>query len=156
MKAGEYTLHLIPPAGTRLSSPLAEVLRRQANVEVLDGYTVREIVGREAIEALVLERDAQPLRLGVDYAFVALGLTPNSALVRELVATDPEGFIVINAQHETSVPGVFAAGDVMTKFSEQVLVAIGDGARAAMTAYDYLIARRLVSNQQQDAREQGA
>ncbi|MBD0327726.1 MAG: FAD-dependent oxidoreductase, partial [Pyrinomonadaceae bacterium] len=147
---------LIVPAGTRLTSPLAAVVRRHPNVEVLDGYTVREIVGRDAIEALVLVRDEQPLRIGVDRAFVALGLVPNSAPVRELVATDPEGFIVINAHHETSVPGVFAAGDVTTKFSEHVLVAIGDGARAAMNAYDYLVARWLVSDQQPDARKHGS
>ncbi len=111
-------------------------------------------MGRDAIEELVLLRDEQPLRLGVDRVFVALGLTPNSAPVRDLVATDDEGFIIINAHHETSLPGVFAAGDVSTKFSEQVLVAIGDGARAVMNAYDYLVARWLVSHQQQEPLQQ--
>ncbi len=141
---------LIAPEGSSITSPLGYVLRRQPNVEVLEGYTVREIVGHAAIEELVLVRDEQPLRLGIDRAFVALFLTPNSAPVRDIVATDDEGFIVINAHHETSLPGLFAAGDVTTRFCEQVLVAIGDGARAAMNAYDYLVARRLVSDQKQE------
>ena len=69
---------------------------------------------------------------------------PNSACVRKLVQTDPDGFIWVDERNATSVVGLFAAGDVTTSFGEQILIAIGDGARAALSAYDYLLAHTAV------------
>ena len=66
-------------------------------------------------------------------------------MVANLVETDADGFIVVNPFHETSTPGLYAAGDVSTIYSEQVLTAIGDGARAAMSAYDYVLSERLLA-----------
>jgi thioredoxin reductase len=57
------------------------------------------------------------------------------------VRTDQDGFIWVDERMATTVPGIFAAGDVTTSFGEQVLIAIGDGARAALSAYDYLLMR---------------
>ncbi len=130
-----------------LRSPLAVALQQRPNVEMLEGYAVTEVVGEETVEAVLAVRNGQPRRLAVERVFVALGVVPNSALVRELVATDANGFIQVNAYHETSQPGLYAAGDVSTIFSEQVMTAIGDGARAAMSAYDYLLAQWLVTDQ---------
>jgi len=95
---------------------------------------------------LMIARQGHQRSLGVDRIFVALGLVPNSAIVRDLVATDADGFITVNAFHQTSVPGLFATGDVSSSFTEQVLIAMGDGTRAAMVAYDYLLCERLVAD----------
>jgi thioredoxin reductase (NADPH) len=77
----------------------------------------------------------------VDAAFVDLGLAPNSTMVRRIVQTDLDGFIWVDDRNTTTQPGLFAAGDATTAFGEQVLIAIGEGARAALSAYDYLLTR---------------
>ena len=61
--------------------------------------------------------------------------------MRQIAQTDDEGFIAIDERNATTTPGLFAAGDVTTAFGEQVLIAIGDGARAALSAYDYILAQ---------------
>lgn len=135
---------LIAPGPIDARHPLGQALARQPNVELWQNAEVVELSGDQTLEAVIVSQDGQRIRLDVDRAFVALGLVPNSEVTRRLVATDAEGFILVNAYHETTLPGLFAAGDVSSTFSEQVLVAIGDGARAAMSAYDYLLAQRLV------------
>jgi len=134
-------VYLIAPDATGLNTPLARALRDRPNVELLEGYQVAQIVGALSVEQLVLEREGQTLRLPVDAAFVDLGLAPNSAMVRRIAQTDMDGFIWVDDRNATTQPGLFAAGDVTTAFGEQVLIAIGEGARAALSAYDYLLAQ---------------
>ncbi|HEY0734818.1 MAG TPA: NAD(P)/FAD-dependent oxidoreductase [Herpetosiphonaceae bacterium] len=137
-------VYLIAPDALDMMHPLSQALAQQPNVEIVQNAEVLELRGGHSVEMLIIERDGERAELAVDRAFVALGLVPNSAIVRDLVATNADGFILVNAYHETTRPGLFAAGDVSSTFSEQVLIAIGDGARAAMSAYDYLLARRLI------------
>ena len=134
-------VYLIAPDAAGMTTPLAQALRKQPNVEALVGYQVQQIVGVTNLQELVLVRDDDIRRLRVDAAFVDLGLVPNSMMVRPIVQTDLEGFIWVDDRNATTQPGLFAAGDVTTAFGEQVLIAIGEGARAALSAYDYLLAR---------------
>jgi alkyl hydroperoxide reductase subunit AhpF len=60
-------------------------------------------------------------------------------MVKDLVEMEADGRIKIDAQNRTSKPGIFAAGDVTNVYAEQVLIAIGEGAKAALSAYDYLL-----------------
>ncbi len=137
-------VYLVAPNPVAMNAPLGQALRQHPKAELLDGWEVTGVVGaHEGIDVMV-ERQGQARTLSVQRVFVALGLIPNSAMVRSLVKTDANGFILVNRFHETSVPGLFAAGDVSSIFGEHVLTAIGDGARAAMTAYDYLLAQRVV------------
>jgi thioredoxin reductase (NADPH) len=133
-------VYLIPPSITGLQTPLAYAPRRRLNVEILEGYEVTEVVGTTSIEQLVVARDGQVRRLNVDAVFVDLGLVPNSGIVRDIAQTDGDGFICVDERNATMTPGLFAAGDVTTAFGEQILIAIGDGARAAISSYDYLLA----------------
>ena len=133
-------VYLISADEASLETPLAVALRRYPNVELLPGYQVREIVGEESVEELLLSSDGRKLRLKIDAAFVAVGVAPNSACVSRLAQTDGEGFVWVDERNATTVPGLFAAGDVTTSFGEQILIAIGEGARAALSAYDYLLA----------------
>jgi alkyl hydroperoxide reductase subunit AhpF len=68
-----------------------------------------------------------------------MGLVPNSQMVQDLVELDESGHIKVDCLTRTSLPGVFAAGDVTDIFAEQVLIAVGEGAKAALSAYDYLL-----------------
>jgi thioredoxin reductase len=141
-------VYLVPHTMPGLATPLGHMLAQLPNVELLAGYRVREVTGGFNVEEVVVERAGTVRRLGVDAAFIDLGLTPNSAPVKHLVATDPAGFITVDAHNATSVPGLFAAGDVTTAFGEQTLIAIGDGARAAWNAYAYVLLRRLIYQRQ--------
>jgi thioredoxin reductase len=135
-------VYLIAPDAAGLQTPLANTLRRRPNVELLEGYAVTKLVGTDSVEQIVIARDQQPRTLAVDAAFVDLGLLPNSGIVRRIAQTDSDGFIWVDERNATTAPGLFAAGDVTTAFGEQIMNAIGDGARAALSAYDYLLARQ--------------
>ena len=132
-------IYLVAPDSTGLETPLARALRRLPNVTVVEGYEVTEVVGMSNVEQVIVAREGQTRRLVVDAAFVDLGLVPNSGMVRRIAQTDADGFIWVDDRNATTCPGLFAAGDVTTAFGEQVLIAIGEGARAALSAYDYLL-----------------
>ncbi|HMO60250.1 MAG TPA: NAD(P)/FAD-dependent oxidoreductase, partial [Roseiflexaceae bacterium] len=140
-----HRVYLIIPTVTDMSSPMVRAMTSRSNVEVLAGYRIAEVAGPMNVEELVVTHDGTSRRLAVDAAFVDLGLIPNSGLVASLVQTDQDGFIWVDEQNATTMPGVFAAGDVTTAFGEQVLIAVGDGARAALSAYDYLLAHTAIS-----------
>lgn len=137
-------VYLIEPEAIDGAHPLINVLKGRANVEILEGYQVKEIQGVSTIEHIVVSRGGETRSLNVDAAFTDMGLHPNSDMVKGFIETDKSGFIVVDHSNAASVPGVFAAGDVTTAFGEQVLIAIGEGARAALSAHDYLLSHPAV------------
>lgn len=135
-------IYLIVPDASLLANPLAQALRDHPRIEILVNTRVKEIAGSFNVEEVVVEHEGQIRRLAVDAAFVDLGLMANSGVVRQLLDLEPGRFITVDEQNATHVAGLFAAGDVTTAFGEQTLIAIGEGARAALSAYDYILARR--------------
>lgn len=133
-------VYLIAPDATGMTTPLARALRRLPNVAIFERYAVKEIAGTGSVEQIAIERDGEQSWLRVDALFADLGLLPNSGIVRQIVATDADGFVNVDAQNATTLPGMFAAGDVTTAFGEQMVIAAGDGTRAAASAYEYLLA----------------
>jgi len=122
--------------------PLVPVLRRLKNVTIYEGSSVLEVTGERFVDGISVQTvDGATLPIPVKGVFVKLPRKPNSGLVRDWVDCDDEGRITVNIHGATSYPGVFAAGDV-THISEQVLVHIGEGAKAAVEAYGYLLASR--------------
>jgi alkyl hydroperoxide reductase subunit AhpF len=135
---------LIAPFPGALNSPLGQRLRADPRVELLEGYHVAEVESSAgAVHAIQVARNGQVQRVPVQAVFVDLGLVPSSQMVRQLVELDERGFIVVDDQQQASLPGLFAAGDVTTMICEQILIAIGAGARAAQSAYAYILAERL-------------
>ena len=135
---------LIAPHPGELNSLLGQRLRADPRVHLLEGYTVAEVeASAGTVYAILVARRDAVQRLPVQAVFVDLGLVPNTEMVRRLVQLDAQGFIVVNDQNQTSLPGLFAAGDVTSVVGEQILIAIGEGARAAQSAYDYILAQRL-------------
>jgi NADH-dependent peroxiredoxin subunit F len=133
-------VHLVGPDQEALHSALGKKLQQSKNVTVLAGYTATEVKGDAyANRILVKGSDGQEIELEADGIFVELGLVPDSQMVAHLVALDEQGRIKVDCFARTSVPGIFAAGDVTNTYAEQVLVAVGDGAKAALSAYDYLL-----------------
>jgi alkyl hydroperoxide reductase subunit F len=78
-------------------------------------------------------------RVELEGVFVQIGLVPNTAWLRGVVALTPRGEIEVDARGATDVPGVFAAGDATTTPYKQIVIALGDGAKAALSAFDHLI-----------------
>ena len=102
------------------------------------GYQVEAIYGDDYVEAVTVRGPAGLQTLKVNCMFVELGLQANTDLVADLVDRDEQGRIKVDQHNHTSRPGLFAAGDVTNVYAEQVLIAIGEGAKAALSASTYL------------------
>jgi alkyl hydroperoxide reductase subunit F len=123
-----------------LDSPLGHKLQHAQNVKIMKDYEIMEVQGDEYARKLILkDKDGKINEYQADGMFVEKGLTPNTNMVMGLVDLDEQGRVVIDSGCRTNVPGLFAAGDVTNSYAEQVLVAVGEGAKAALSAYDYLL-----------------
>jgi len=133
-------VHIVGPTVNTLATPLGKKLKNSSNVTILENYSVTKVLGNGYAERIVVaDPEGNETDIPADGTFVEMGLMPNSAMVADLVNIDEQGFIEVDCQNQTTVPGVFAAGDVTSIFAEQVLVAVGEGVKAALSAYDYLL-----------------
>lgn len=133
-------VYLVCQQNGLLETPLGKKLQTASNVTILRDHQVVEVKGDEYARSLVL-RDPQGklVEYNADGMFVEKALTPNSEMVKDLVKLDERGRIIVDCANRTNVPGLFAAGDVTNTYAEQVLIAIGEGAKAALSAYEYLL-----------------
>lgn len=123
-----------------LDTPLGHKLQRAKNVKIKTDYEIVEVQGDEYARKLILKDKAGKLsEYPADGIFVEKALTPNTGMVNGLIELDAQGRIVVDGNCRTSLPGLFAAGDVTNSYAEQVLVAVGEGAKAALSAYEYLL-----------------
>jgi thioredoxin reductase len=130
---------LVAPSSGELETPLGQHLRSLKTTTVLEGYTPQQVRGDTFARSLVVAKAGETLDLEADGIFVEVGLKPRSHLVDHLLPCEPEGWIPVNPDNSTAVPGLFAAGDVTQIHTEQVLIAIGEGAKAALSAHEYLL-----------------
>jgi thioredoxin reductase (NADPH) len=120
------------------------VLQERAFAEPKIDFTwdtvVQRVIGSEAVGGLELRnvRTGARSSLPVAGVFIFIGQTPNSGLLRGLVEVDRGGHAIVDLDMRTSVPGLFAAGDVRTRAARQLVSACGDGATAALAADHYL------------------
>ncbi|MEW5986428.1 MAG: FAD-dependent oxidoreductase [Chloroflexota bacterium] len=134
------TVHLIAPMHGLLDSPLAQKLAKNPRVVILDRYKVKAIQGdTHADRVVVSSPEGKDAEIATDVVFVELGLLPNSEPLKGLVEMDDEGRVMIDNLNRTTCPGLFAAGDVTTACAEQVLISVGEGAKAALSAFEYLL-----------------
>lgn len=133
-------VHVVGPGEAVLATALGRKLVSSPNVTILENYKVTRVTGNGYCNEVVVEApDGRQSAIHTDGAFIEKGLIPNSALVADLVELDEQGFIKVDCYNRTSAPGIFAAGDVTSIYAEQVLVAVGEGVKAALSAYDYLL-----------------
>jgi alkyl hydroperoxide reductase subunit F len=110
-------------------------------VEVLLGYETLEILGEQHVSGLRVQSraDGSERTLDINGVFVEIGLLPNTAFAVDVLGLNDQGEIVVDCQTNTGVPGVFAAGDATNVRDKQVIIAAGEGAKAALRAHDYLL-----------------
>jgi NADH-dependent peroxiredoxin subunit F len=141
-----YLITALPHTITQL--PEADRVLALPNITSFSDWEVQSIVGDDFVTGINLVGvNGETRQLAVEGIFVQMALMPNSEMVRGLVQMDAEGHITINQRCETTLPGLFAAGDVTNIHAEQVLVAMGEGAKAALSAWEYLSTNPLVNKQ---------
>ncbi len=126
----------------RADAVLQRKLRSLPNVEVITHAQTTAITGDgQKVNGLVyLDRTSNESHsVALEGVFVQIGLLPNTDWLKGTVELSRHGEIVIDNKGQTSVPGVFAAGDATTVPFKQIIIAAGDGAKAALAAFDYLI-----------------
>ena len=125
----------------RAAKVLQESLLSLPNVEMVWNSNLKSITGGMKVEnaTVVNKLDQSERTIPVSGVFIAVGITPRSEFARNHVDMDEKGYIVANETGATSVPGVFAAGDVRTKQLRQVVTAVADGANAVTSVEKYLL-----------------
>jgi len=120
---------------------LLERAERSGRMTSFLGHQVVELLGRERVEGIVIRPrdDGAARELAVQGVFVEIGLLPNSEFAQGLVQLNQAGEVMVDCKGQTNVPGVFAAGDVTTVPEKQIIIAAGEGAKAALSAYEYLL-----------------
>lgn len=120
---------------------LQEQLAACENVEMVWDSVPLEILGQEQVTGLRVKnvKSGEEQVLDTDGVFVAVGITPNTELVKGLAMLDEYGYIVAGEEGITSAPGIFAAGDIRTKALRQVVTAVSDGANAVTSVQNYLL-----------------
>ena len=123
---------------------LQEKVRNLENVKILWDTVLEEIEGKEQVESVRLKNvhTGETVSLCADAVFIAVGMIPNTDNFKELVEISPEGYIQAGEDCITSVPGIYAAGDIRTKKLRQIITAAADGANAVESVQRYLLSQK--------------
>ncbi len=114
-------------------------LHTLANVSVVLNAKTSEVIGNgEKVIGLNYQDRASEKdgRIDLDGIFVQIGLSPNSAVVKDIVEVNKFGEIIVDPKGRTNVRGIYAAGDVTTVPYKQIVIAMGEGAKVALTAFE--------------------
>ena len=126
----------------RADEVLQRKLRSLANVRVITSAQTTEVLGDgQKVTGLVYTDRVGHVshRIELEGVFVQIGLLPNTEWLKGTVALSPRGEIIVDERGQTSVAGVFAAGDCTTVPYKQIVIAMGEGSKAALAAFDHLI-----------------
>ncbi len=126
----------------RADEVLQRKLRSLPNVTIVTSGQTTEVLGDgNKVTALVYkDRNGGALHtVELEGIFVQIGLVPNTEWLKGTIALTPRGEIEVDARGQTSIPGVFAAGDATTVPYKQIVIAMGEGSKAALSAFDFLI-----------------
>ncbi|KAB7774894.1 alkyl hydroperoxide reductase subunit F [Xanthomonas sp. LMG 12460] len=126
----------------RADEVLQRKLRSLGNVDILVNAQSTEVLGDgQKVTGLVYKDrvGGDVHRVALEGIFVQIGLLPNTEWLQGTVALSPRGEIVVDDRGQTSLPGVFAAGDATTVPYKQIIIAMGEGSKAALSAFDHLI-----------------
>jgi len=116
---------------------LIDKLKKKTNVEVITDTFVKEIIGEDELEKIVINKNGNEEELIINGMFISIGLIPQSEKFNNILSVNDYGYILSN-ECITKIPGIFVAGDCRDKKVKQVTVAVSDGTIAAINAIEYL------------------
>jgi alkyl hydroperoxide reductase subunit F len=137
------TVHLIVRSTLKADAVYLDLLKAKKNVIVHQPYVVSALRGERVITGMQIRQRETGTgeEIAVDGVFAEIGQEPNIEAVRDLVRINAGNEIVVDENCHTSVPGIFAAGDVTSIRGKQIIIAAGEGAKAALEAHAYLLSR---------------
>lgn len=138
--AAQVSRILLVHRGSSFSAQHAAIehLREFGNVDTAFDTEVAEIRGADGVTSVLLRSNGQTREQQLAGVFIFVGLEPNTTWLRDVVDLDPTGHVITDIHLQTSVPGVFAAGDIRHASVAQLAAVAGDGATAAVNAFRYL------------------
>jgi alkyl hydroperoxide reductase subunit F len=119
---------------------MIEKLADAKNLTIFTEYQTEKVLGNGLVEGIIIKnlKTGQSQQLDVTGVFIEIGLEPNSGMVKDLLKLNQNGEVPVNCSCETEIPGLYAAGDVTTVPEKQIVIAAGEGAKAALQANRYL------------------
>ena len=129
----------------RAAKILQEEVMSLPNVEIIWDTVAEKIEGNGQVEGISLKnvKTGDKMELPVDGVFVAVGILPDSEILKEIVNCDPKGYVLAGEDDVTDVPGIFAAGDIRSKKLRQIVTAVADGASAIQSVQEYLLQAKI-------------
>ena len=143
--ATEVTVVNFAP-GWQADAVLMTSVQKHAHIRLLDNTEIARIEGEGKVTGVVVKDRAtgEERLVETDGVFVEIGLLPNTDLVKKVAKLNEAGELIVDCHCRTSVAGLFGAGDVTTVPYKQIVISAGEGAKAALSAYDYLSGKGLV------------
>ncbi|MFO7994937.1 MAG: alkyl hydroperoxide reductase subunit F [Marinobacter sp.] len=133
---------------------LQKKLRSLKNVEILTSAQTTEVVGENGKVSGLNYKDrnsGEEHHVALEGVFIQIGLIPNTEWLKGDIELSQHGEIIVDARGETSIPGVFAAGDATTVPYKQIVISMGEGSKAALSAFDFLIRNSADESEEQAA-----
>lgn len=129
----------------RAAKVLQEEVKALPNVEILWDTIAEKIEGEDQVEGLVLKnvKTGERRKLKTDGVFVAVGIIPDSDVLRKVTECDEKGYVIAGEDCASVTPGIFAAGDIRTKKLRQIVTAVADGANAITSVQEYLMQSKI-------------
>lgn len=124
----------------RAEAIIQEKVLKHPKIEIIRNHIPIEIKGDDKVDTLCIQdvQTKEITELKVDGIFPYIGATPSTAFLKHLDVLDDRGYIVVNDKMETTVPGIYGAGDCNVKHLRQIVTAVNDGAIAGQNSYHYL------------------
>lgn len=120
---------------------LFDKVNKSTNSSFIYGALTKEIKGNRLVDSIIYTQEGENKELKVDGVFVQIGLLPNASFI-DSVDKNEFGEIIVDSENNTSVEGIFAAGDVTNVFEKQIIIAAGDGSKAALAAFKYIAKKK--------------
>jgi alkyl hydroperoxide reductase subunit F len=131
---------LIVRSTIRADPVYVEKLKEKKNITVYTGSHVSALQGEKFLTGItIMDEQGKEQMISLDGVFIEIGWLPNTDMVENLVHLNEKKEIVVDINSHTSIPGIYAAGDVTSVKSKQIVIAAGDGAKAALEAFEYIL-----------------
>jgi len=131
---------LIVRSTIRADPVYIEKLKEKSNITVYTGSHVSALQGDKFLSGItIMDEQGKEQMISLDGVFIEIGWLPNTDMVENLVQLNEKKEIIVDINGHTSVPGIYAAGDVTSVKSKQIVIASGDGAKAGLEAFEYIL-----------------